>query len=67
MKRIMVRVMEVHYHPVVVEVEDYETKRVAIAKVRAGYGDRSRRKILSYIMSHRKWRAYEIDKRGRAI
>lgn len=67
MKRIMVRVMEVHYQPVVVEVRNNQNKRDAIKRVRAGEGDRTRRKILSYIMSHHKWRAYEIDKRGRAI
>lgn len=60
----MVRVKEVYYRPVVVEATN---KRDAIARVREGEGDRTRRKILSYEMSHHKWQAYEIDKRGRAI
>jgi len=64
MKRFMVRVKEVYYRPVVIEAVN---KRDAIARVREGKGDRTRRKILSYVMSHHKWRAYEIDKRGRAI
>ncbi|MCW4050505.1 MAG: hypothetical protein NWE89_12305 [Candidatus Bathyarchaeota archaeon] len=67
MKRFMVRVKEVYYQPVVIEVRNNQNKRDAISKVRAGEGDRTRRKLLSYEMSHRKWEAYEIDKRGRAI
>lgn len=67
MKRVMVRVKEVYYQPVVIEVRNDQNKRDAIKRVRAGEGDRTRRKILSYTMSHHKWEAYEIDKRGKAI
>ena len=67
MKRFMVRVIKVYYQPVVVEIRNNQNKRDAIAKVRAGEGDWTRRKIDSHTLSHHKWRAYEIDKRGRAI
>lgn len=64
MKRFMVRVIKVYYQPVVVEATN---EKDAVARVRAGKGDWTRRKIDSHTLSHHKWRAYEIDKRGRAI
>jgi len=64
MKRFVVSVQEVYIQPVTVEATN---KRDAVARVRAGEGDRKRRKILYYVAGHHKWRAQEIDGRGRAI
>lgn len=64
MKRFMVRVPEMYIQPVVIEATN---KRDAIARIRAGEGDRTRRKILYCVTGYHRWRAVEIDKRGRAI